>query len=121
MKPVILCASSLMDHAIKRLEADYDLRRLDLAEDREAFLKEVGPSVRAIATGNGADAALMDACPKLEIISSFGVGYDKVDADHAKSRGRAVCNTPDVLNDEVANTAIMLLLAVSRKLVAYDR
>ncbi|HMB48526.1 MAG TPA: 2-hydroxyacid dehydrogenase [Afifellaceae bacterium] len=121
MKPVILCASRLMDHAIKRLEADYDLRRLDQAEDREAFLKEVGPSVRAIATGGGADAALMDACPNLEIISSFGVGYDNVDSEHAKSRGIAVCNTPDVLNDEVANTAIMLLLAVSRKLVAYDR
>ena len=66
-------------------------------------------------------AALIDALPKLEIISSFGVGTDNIDVAHAKRRGVIVTNTPNVLNDDVANLAVMLLLAVTRKLVAYDR
>jgi hydroxypyruvate reductase 2 len=66
-------------------------------------------------------ASLIDACPKLEIISSFGVGVDSIDVAHAKKRGVIVCNTPDVLNDDVANLAVALLIATTRKIVAYDR
>jgi len=121
MKPTVLCATPLIGYAIGKLEADYDFHRLDTAADRDRLLQEVGPSVRAIVTDGQADAALMAACPKLEIVSSFGVGYDGVDVAYAEEKNIAVCNTPDVLNDEVANTAILLLLAVGRRLVAYDR
>ena len=121
MKPIVLCATPLMDYAIGKLEADYDLHRLDRAENRSALLAEIGPSVRGIVTNGKADAELMAACPNLEIVSSFGVGYDGVDVGYAGENGIVVCNTPDVLNDEVANTAIILLLAVFRKIVAYDK
>ncbi len=54
--------------------------------------------------------------PNLEIISNFGVGYDGVDAKHAAKRGIIVTNTPDVLNDEVADTTIALLINTVRRL-----
>ena len=69
----------------------------------------------------GASASLIDALPNLEIISSFGVGTDSIDVEHARKRGVRVANTPDVLNDDVANLAIMLLLATTRSFVSYDR
>jgi lactate dehydrogenase-like 2-hydroxyacid dehydrogenase len=123
MKPEVLVVHRLMPHVMEALEGAYRCHHLWKAEDRDRFLAEVGPRVRAIATSGftGADARLMDACPRLEIISSFGVGYDTIDARHAARRGIVVTNTPDVLNDEVANTAVALLLAVARKIVAYDR
>ena len=94
------------------------------APDREAFLRDVGPRIRGIAAGSGhrrADSAFFDKLPNLEIVSSFGVGYDHVDAAEAARRGIIVTNTPDVLNDEVADLALGLLLATVRKLPQADR
>ena len=73
--------------------------------------------MRALATFGpaGADGALMDALPKLEIISNFGVGVDAIDLDAAKKRKIIVTNTPDVLNDCVADTAMALTVNVMRK------
>jgi lactate dehydrogenase-like 2-hydroxyacid dehydrogenase len=59
--------------------------------------------------------------PKLEVISSFGVGYDHVDAAEAGRRGLTVTNTPDVLTDEVADLALGLLIATVRQLPQVDR
>ncbi|HEX2256212.1 MAG TPA: 2-hydroxyacid dehydrogenase [Afifellaceae bacterium] len=123
MKPDVLVVHRLMPHVMEALESAYECHPLWKADDRDSLLAEIGPRVRGIATSGfvGADAALMDACPKLEIISSFGVGYDTIDVAHARKRGVIVTNTPDVLNDEVANTAVALLLVVARKIIAYDR
>ena len=66
----------------------------------------------------GVPADLMNALPKLRIISNYGVGYDSVDVRAAVNRGIVVTHTPDVLNDDVANTAILLMLATSRNLLA---
>ena len=73
--------------------------------------------VRAIVGGGEAriDAALMDQCPKLEVITICGVGYDGVDVTAAGAKGVIVTNTPDVLNDEVADTTIALLLNTIRQ------
>jgi lactate dehydrogenase-like 2-hydroxyacid dehydrogenase len=100
------------------------LHRLADAADRAAFLREVGPRIRGVATSSGhgpCDAALMDALPNLEIVANFGVGYDNVDAAEAARRGIVVTNTPDVLNEEVADTALGLLLATVRQLPQADR
>jgi lactate dehydrogenase-like 2-hydroxyacid dehydrogenase len=121
MKPNVLLVGQMMPHIMAALDAAYNVHRLYEAGDRDAFLGAVGGSIRGIATPGQADRPIMDACPNLEIISSFGVGYDGVDIGHAKSRGIIVCNTPGVLDDEVANTAISLLLATTRRIVAYDR
>ncbi len=76
------------------------------------LLAEHGPKLRAIATRGdlGADAALIAACPKLEIVSVFGVGYDAVDLAACRARGIRVTNTPDVLTDDCADLALAMFL-----------
>ncbi|MFG3756800.1 2-hydroxyacid dehydrogenase, partial [Klebsiella pneumoniae] len=64
-----------------------------------------------------ADKAMMDKFPNLEIISSFGVGYDHVDWAHARDHNIIVTNTPDVLTEEVADVAMGLLIATLREFV----
>src|SRR3546814_837090 len=113
----------MMPHVMEALDADFTVHRLWEAADRAALLKQVGGKVQAIATGGhlGASAALMDALPKLEIIGCYGVGVDAIDLAHAAKRKVIVTNTPDVLNDDVANMAIALLLATSREICNGDR
>ncbi|KAK4269374.1 hypothetical protein QN277_022538 [Acacia crassicarpa] len=87
------------------------------------FLKEHANSIRAV-VGNsnyGTDAALIDALPKLEIVSSNSVGVDKIDLNKCREKGIRVTNTPDVLTDEVADLTIGLILAVLRRLCECDR
>jgi lactate dehydrogenase-like 2-hydroxyacid dehydrogenase len=123
MKPDVLAVSPLYAKAQDALEREFTVHRLWEAEDRDALLAEVGPRVRAISTtgGAGADAALIDRLPKLEVIGCFGVGYDAVDVDHASKRGIAVTNTPDVLNDAVADLTLGLMLAICRRIPQADR
>ena len=75
---------------------------------------ELSSSVAGIAVQGKIPAEFVDVFPKLEIIANFGVGYDGVDAVHAAERGITVTNTPDVLTEEVADTAIGLLLNTVR-------
>jgi lactate dehydrogenase-like 2-hydroxyacid dehydrogenase len=67
------------------------------------------------------DAALLDRLPGLQIVANFGVGYDSVDVDAATERGVVVTNTPGVLDDEVADTALALLLMTVRELGQAER
>ena len=80
--------------------------------------------VRAMAVSapvQAIDEALLTALPKLQIISSFGVGYDHIDVKAAAKRGIIVTNTPDVLTEEVADTTIGLLLNTVRELPQAER
>ena len=105
------------------MERDFTVHKLWQAKDRAALVTEVGGRVRAIQTGggHGADAGLMDALPRLEIISCFGVGVDAVDLAAAKQRNVIVTNTPDVLNECVADLAMGLTLATLRRISLGDR
>src|SRR5262249_41138116 len=101
------------------VKAGFTLHKAFAAPDKEAFINEIAPKVRAIAAvaGHGpVDSAIMSRFPKLEIVSSFGVGYDHIDAKWAGQHGIVVTNTPDVLNEEVADTALGLTLATVRHL-----
>ena len=77
---------------------------------------DVAGKVRGVAGMTAISAAFIDALPKLEIIANMGVGYDWVDARHAGTRGIMVTNTPDVLTEEVADTALGLLINAVREL-----
>lgn len=106
------------------LEPHVALHKVFEAKDREAFLAEIAPKVRGLAiayTANKVDGAFMSRFPKLEIVSSFGVGYDHVDAKWAGEHGIIVTNTPDVLNEEVADTALGLLLCTVREFPQAER
>ncbi len=104
------------------LDAAFHMHRLFEAADRDAFLAEVGPKVRGIATRGelGANAAMIAACPNLEIISVYGVGYDAVDLAAAKARGIRVTNTPDVLTNDVADLGVAMMLVQSRGMIGAE-
>src|SRR5438045_1687112 len=104
--------------------AGFSLHKAWAAPDQDAFIAAIASQVRAIAAvaGHGpVDGALMARFPKLEIVSSFGVGYDHIDAKWASEHGIVVTNTPDVLNEEVADTALGLLLCTVRELPQAER
>ncbi len=99
------------------------VHKLGGAADRDAFLGSMA-HVRAMAVSapvRPIDEALLARLPKLAIISSFGVGYDHIDAGAAAKRGIVVTHTPDVLTEEVADTAIGLLLCTVRELPQAER
>ncbi len=124
MKPELLLVSPLPSRVTEALKDDFVLHDYYRATDKPAMLKEVGQKVRgfvAYASAGGADAALMDAAPNLEIIANWGVGYDRVDAPAAKARGVIVTNTPDVLTECCADLAMALILAVARRVAEGDR
>jgi lactate dehydrogenase-like 2-hydroxyacid dehydrogenase len=94
------------------------------AKDQDAFIKEVGNKIRAMAvayTNQRVSPEFMQRFPKVEQISSFGVGYDHIDAKWAGEHGIVVTNTPEVLNEEVADTALGLLLCTVREFPQAER
>jgi lactate dehydrogenase-like 2-hydroxyacid dehydrogenase len=102
------------------LARSFTLHRLYNTADPAAFLAETGPRIRGIA-GSHVDSALVDKLPNLEIIANFGVGYDTVDVVAARARGIKVTNTPNVLNDAVAEITIGLMIALARRIPGADR
>ncbi len=115
MSPVIiLVPGDLHERAIRRLGEAFRVIRI-ARSDPALVTGELARNVRGVAAMTTVDAGLIDGLPKLEIIASFGVGYDHVDAAHAARKGVMVTNTPDVLTEEVADTAIGLLLNTVRE------
>jgi lactate dehydrogenase-like 2-hydroxyacid dehydrogenase len=125
MKPLdVLAPAKGMDLIEEQLSARLPLHRLWLEPNPDVWLAEWGPRVRAIAmTGGHAhlDEAYMRRFPDLEVISSFGVGYDNIDAKAAARLGITVTNTPGVLDDEVADTALGLMIMTVRQLPQAER
>jgi lactate dehydrogenase-like 2-hydroxyacid dehydrogenase len=117
MKHEIVITAQGHQGTLARLQNEFNAIKLWEAPDREAALKAAAPRLRALAHfgHSRVDARLMDALPKLEIISNFGVGVDAIDVEAAKKRGVIVTNTPDVLNDCVADCAMALVLNTLRK------
>jgi lactate dehydrogenase-like 2-hydroxyacid dehydrogenase len=122
-KPELLIASPMMPMIEEQLDRHFTVERLYKTPDKDKLLADFGPKVRALAAtpASKVDAALMGKLPKLEIVSAFGVGYDSIDAKWAGGQGIVVTNTPDVLNEEVADTALGLLLATVRQFPQADR
>lgn len=119
----VLMACPMNTYLEQELERRFNLFKFWTVSDKTQFLKAQQNNIRAV-VGNataGADAELIDALPKLEIVSSFSVGLDKVDVAKCKEKGVRVTNTPDVLTDDVADLAIGLMLAVLRRLCESDR
>jgi lactate dehydrogenase-like 2-hydroxyacid dehydrogenase len=119
-KPALLTTGPMMSLIEEGIDRAFVVHRLQQASDRETLLKKVGPDIRAICTGSHTgvktDAAMMGHCPNLKIIGNFGVGYDSVDVAAAAKRGIVITNTPDVLTEEVADSALGLLMCTVREL-----
>ncbi|MGF0120062.1 MULTISPECIES: 2-hydroxyacid dehydrogenase [unclassified Pseudoclavibacter] len=122
--PTVLRVGPLMPQLEQELIAEFGAPIIsavasELTAEQEAELADV----RVVVTGGrfGVSRALMERLPSLEAIVNFGVGYDTTDTSAARDRGIALSNTPDVLNDCVADTALSLLLDVYRGISASDR
>jgi lactate dehydrogenase-like 2-hydroxyacid dehydrogenase len=119
----LLMVGPLLPELILRMEARYRVHRWWEAGDPAGFLARHGPAIRGIATSGrfGVTRDMIEALPALEVIVSFGVGYDPIDMEAARARDIVVTNTPGVLDDCVADTALALMLAVSRRVCELDR
>ena len=122
--PHVLLVGQEKSVIMEGLASRGNLHKLLEARDREAFLKSVADKIGAIAvtyTNEPISPEFMQRFPKLEQVSSFGVGYDHIDAKWAGEHGIVVTNTPEVLNEEVADTALGLLLCTVREFPQADR
>jgi lactate dehydrogenase-like 2-hydroxyacid dehydrogenase len=120
VKPDLISISKSMflPPHVPDLEKDFTIHYLPPPAERPAFLKSLADKVRFVQTTGtaGCDRTIIDALPKLEIIGCIGVGVDAIDVAYAKSKGIKVTNTPDVLNDCVADLAIGLMISAARGL-----
>lgn len=112
---VVLVPGRLHDHAVGRVGETFRMLRIERA-DPALLTGGMADEIRGVAAMATIGSAFIDALPKLEIIASFGVGYDHVDAKYAATKGVMVTNTPDVLTEEVADTAVGLLINAVREL-----
>ncbi len=106
------------------LKPAFDLHILADAQDHDALVTSLAPRLRAIAVSASServDGGLMARLPKLEIVSTFAVGYDHIDSKWASEHGVVVTNTPGVLTEEVADTALGLLLCTVREFPQAER
>ena len=123
-KPDVLLVGIKKPVIVDKLQNAVKLHILEDAADKDAFLASIADKVRAVAvslTAHKIGVDLMQRFPKLELVSTFGVGYDHVDAKWAGAHGITVTNTPEVLNEEVADTALGLLLSTVRELPQAER
>ncbi|CAN7408766.1 2-hydroxyacid dehydrogenase [Rhizobium rhizogenes] len=113
-RTAILVPGKIYPRVLERLGGHFDVIAADRSETPQV---DAGTAarVRGVAVAGGFNAAWIDAFPNIEVIANFGVGYDGIDVNHAAAKGIVVTNTPDVLNDEVADTAIALLLNTLRQ------
>lgn len=121
-RPHLLAVAKLAPFFMNQLQEAFVVHERLHETDPAAFAKVAG-QIRAIAGGGESKVprALLDQLPALEIVSIMGVGYDGVDVAAALERKIPVTHTPDVLNDEVADTAIGLMLSVARRLPQADQ
>ena len=122
-KPDVLLLGPPRPVFLDGLSGAFTVHRLPV-QDVQAALAALAPRIRAIAVSSvvdRVDAVLMARLPRLAIVSTFGVGYDHIDARYAGEHGIVVNNTPDVLTEEVADTAIGLLLCTVREFGAAER
>jgi lactate dehydrogenase-like 2-hydroxyacid dehydrogenase len=119
-RPTLLQTGPMMPLIQRGIDSHFEAVRIEAGRDPSAILREFGPRIEAVCTGGHTgvktDEALLAQLPKARIIANFGVGYDSIEMPAAARRGIVVTNTPDVLNEEVADTALGLLLMTVREL-----
>lgn len=122
MKPEILQISPMLPSVEAALNEAYTVHRYWAAADKAMLLKEAGDRIRGVATNghSGCSPEILNNLPKLEIIASYGVGYDAIDIPACKAKGVRVANTPDVLNDAVAEITLGLMIALCRRIPQAD-
>ena len=116
----LLLIGDATDEMKARFREKFTIHTLYDAVDPAAWMSEHGTKISYVATNghDGVKPAYVEAMPNLKAISCYGVGYDSIDTAQAVSLGISVTHTPNVLNAEVASTALLLILACYRNLLA---
>jgi hydroxypyruvate reductase len=122
-QPDLIVTAPLPPFLYDPLKAQYRCHDYHQASDKPGLLAAEGAHIRGLVQGGGTvtPTTLLDALPKLEIISVFGVGYDGVPVDYCRTRGIKVTNTPDVLTEDVADVALGLIMMTGRNFVQLNR
>lgn len=117
-RPDVLVVWPIRPDQMAELDRTYNLHRYDEAADKDGFLNGKADAIRAVVTtgGHGFTGELLAKLPNLEIVGSSGVGVEKIDVAACKARGVPVTNTPDVLNDDVADLAFGLVISCLREM-----
>lgn len=123
MRPACFLPKPIPEAARVVLDGAFDVAEAWKSPDPEALMRSLAPHCRfAVCSGHWRfDGAFFDRMPKIEIVANYGVGYDTIDTAACAARGIVATNTPDVLNDEVADTTMALLLATIRRIPQADR
>lgn len=121
-RALLVMGNQILEPEMKILDLHFDVIHLWKEKDPEAVLQERREDIVAIASVYFVPVSrnLMESLPNLKIIAQFAVGYDNIDLIAAKELGIRVTNTPDVLTDDTADTALSLLLTVSRRVCEGD-
>jgi lactate dehydrogenase-like 2-hydroxyacid dehydrogenase len=123
MAATVLQVGGLPQALAEAVTARYDVVVLPTDKGRADFLATHAGSIRVIVDAGRVpvDDELMGALPHLGAIVHYGDGHETVDTEAASKRGIGVSNTPDVLTDTVADTAVALMLMTMRRLGAAER
>jgi lactate dehydrogenase-like 2-hydroxyacid dehydrogenase len=123
MKPEIALISPIHATGMAELDDNYTVHRIWQASDPKQAMAQIADRVEVAVTSGlrGMKAWEMDALPRLKLLASFGVGYDGIDVQAARQRNITVTNTPDVLNECVADTTWTLILSTVRRTAFNDR
>ncbi|WP_319024833.1 2-hydroxyacid dehydrogenase [Nisaea sediminum] len=119
-KPHVLIPAPYYKPAMDRLDEIATTHHLYSASDPKKMIADVAEKCVAFATFMKCEPSLMDQVPNAKLVANFGVGYDSIDIEEATARGVKVTNTPDVLNDCVADLALGLLISARRHIVHAD-
>jgi len=123
MKPEMLLIGGATPRMMEKFEANFIVHLLSEISNMDTWLASKSEKIMAIATNghDGVKPEILNALPSLKIISCYGVGYDAIETSVAVDRNIMVTHTPGVLNADVANLAILLMLATSRCLIRDDK
>ncbi|MGH1473200.1 2-hydroxyacid dehydrogenase [Yersinia proxima] len=122
-KQVVLIIAPVMDYLTEKLEQNFTVHKLFDVTDTAEFFAQQGENIKGIVTRGdiGVTNEVLASLPEVQIISIFGVGTDAVDLDYTRERNIIVTTTPGVLTDDVADTALGLIIATSRRLCQADK
>tara|TARA_R110001583_G_scaffold6499_9_gene32926 strand:- start:20271 stop:21212 length:942 start_codon:yes stop_codon:yes gene_type:complete len=123
MKPNVLVLRALEAKQMAKLEQYFTLHLLYPSHHSEQLSDDIARSIVGVVTSGTIplNNALLDRLPNLEIVASSGVGYDSIDVELCTTRGIKVCNTPGLMTNDVADIALMLILATRRRLLTGDQ
>ncbi|RQO64706.1 bifunctional glyoxylate/hydroxypyruvate reductase B [Variovorax sp. KBW07] len=116
-KKNVLVFRPLPEDQLARLQAAHNVTVADPRKEPEAFAAALANANGLIGSSHTVDAALLDAAPQLQVISSVSVGVDNYPLAELHKRGIVLCHTPDVLTETVADTVFAILMATQRRVV----